>query len=645
VSGICGIVNFNGEQVVPELLQRMAEATAFNHRDGIRYWVDSHIGMAYLSSQTTLESVGEKQPLVKYQGDLVLVADVRIDNRPELVRILTEKGCIKTHQPTDADLVLAAYQAWKDQSPCHLLGDFAFVIWDNYQKTIFAARDQKGWRSLHYYYDHRKFLWATEAVQILAHPGISFHLNEYTIAQDLARPGIGGQKESYFESIMKLGSAEKMVVNVDNLQTKKYWEIDTHKEIHYKTEEEYVEHFFNIFRDAVSSRLRCNGPIILFQSGGLDSTAIAATAAQIVNDSSDIDFHTVTFTSKKFPLTEEIDRSRAVSQMWNITHHEICVDHFSLFYTPPFSRLHPDEPYDTPWHSFYAGALKNLDFAPHVWLTGMEGDIVVGVGSPFYYFDLLRAGRIGQFVRVFMRDCTELGVSPWWLIRRYLIRPYILDAFRQVLWPVYHDVLGKNQSQQPWISSSLVKRTNLRQWIQDQEFPGLHFLNLDRRTRISRDSNKDWRYRLHQDPRSVRQRVWYQNMAKFFGAEFRDPWSDIRLTDFSLSVPQDILSPGTNRKLLIRKTFSNKLPGSVLNHLGLKTGPEAWVREKIREFETRDKISQLFSSSQAARLGYIVPHELINAYENVRQDSYKFSLPMWIAYCLENWLNMYYNFL
>ena len=110
--------------------------------------------------------------------DLAIVADARVDNREELIRILISKGYIQEKNPTDADLILAAYDCWKESCPEYIIGDFAFAIWDQSFRRLFAARDRKGWRTLHYRFQHSCFQWATEASQILEDPAFPIQINE-----------------------------------------------------------------------------------------------------------------------------------------------------------------------------------------------------------------------------------------------------------------------------------------------------------------------------------------------------------------------------------------------------------------------------------------------------------------------------------
>ena len=170
MSGICGIVNFDGALVDEALLKRMAEAAVHRGPDGIRYLMEGGIGFAYLALNVTPESLREEQPLRSRDGQVVMAADARVDNRRELIRTLRSEGCLSAEEPTDADIIMAAYECWGEGCAERIIGDFAFAVWDVRRRRLMAARDRSGCRAFYYRRDGNRFLWATEAAQLLADP-------------------------------------------------------------------------------------------------------------------------------------------------------------------------------------------------------------------------------------------------------------------------------------------------------------------------------------------------------------------------------------------------------------------------------------------------------------------------------------------
>ena len=143
MSGIGGIYQVDSRAVNREDLECLAEALAHRGPDGSGLWHQGPVGLVQRLLWTTPESCQEKLPLVSRTEDLVLTADARLDNRQELIGVLG-----LDHRPsgeiTDSELILAAYERWGEECPQHLVGDFAWVLWDGRHQTLFAAWDHFG---------------------------------------------------------------------------------------------------------------------------------------------------------------------------------------------------------------------------------------------------------------------------------------------------------------------------------------------------------------------------------------------------------------------------------------------------------------------------------------------------------------------
>src|SRR5215207_728845 len=137
MSGLGGLLYLDGRPAEPSELQALGEALQPRGPDRAGLWRSGAVGLVHRLLQVTPESQSEQQPLVSSNGRLVITADVRLDNRAELCAAL---GLIEAGQP-DPVLILAAYQRWGEDCAGRLLGDFAFAIWDEAERTLFCARD------------------------------------------------------------------------------------------------------------------------------------------------------------------------------------------------------------------------------------------------------------------------------------------------------------------------------------------------------------------------------------------------------------------------------------------------------------------------------------------------------------------------
>ena len=81
-------------------------------------------------------------PLI--EGDrFLLVADIRLDNRDELIRDLGA-GAAQFDHETDSSVLLHAWIRWKERCLDRIVGDFAFAVWDEVERTLTLARDHTG---------------------------------------------------------------------------------------------------------------------------------------------------------------------------------------------------------------------------------------------------------------------------------------------------------------------------------------------------------------------------------------------------------------------------------------------------------------------------------------------------------------------
>ena len=127
MSGIAGIIRFDGTPVAPGLVEKMTAALAYRGPDGIHHWARGSVALGQCMLRTTPESLEETQPLANEDASLVLVMDGRVDNWEELRRELLARGA-RLRSRADAELVLRAYETWGRECLAHIDGDIALVI-------------------------------------------------------------------------------------------------------------------------------------------------------------------------------------------------------------------------------------------------------------------------------------------------------------------------------------------------------------------------------------------------------------------------------------------------------------------------------------------------------------------------------------
>lgn len=278
MSGIYGIINLKGSAVEKSQMDKMEELLSHRGRDGKGQWIDDSVGLGHLKLEITPESEYEKMPLEYKQW--VITADARIDNRDELHIPLSIPDEEQPLTP-DTTYIVKAYEKWGKDCVKHLIGDFAFVILDKVEKTLFCARDHIGVKPFFYLKTDDKFIFASELKPIVELKEIIIELNEHKLGDFmLVMQDIYSPEETLFIGIKRLLPSTFGILNKGSLNLNCYWQLNHSKEIKFKNAEDYLIKYQDLVKNAVECRMRTKFPIGVTLSGGLDSSSIACIAAR-----------------------------------------------------------------------------------------------------------------------------------------------------------------------------------------------------------------------------------------------------------------------------------------------------------------------------------------------------------------------------
>lgn len=276
MSGIAGLIRFDGGTPAPELAQRMTAAMASRGPDGAGHWSAGAAALGHNMLRTTPESLEETQPLANEDASVVLVLDGRIDNREELQRDLRGGGAVLRDR-SDAELALRAYEAWGEECCARIIGEFAFVVWDARRRRLFAGRDPAGTRHFYYHVGRDWAAFASEIRGLLALGMIEPRLNESRVLEFVVSEfDRDDQEATFYEGIVRLPAGHAMRIDERGARGWRYWDPANLPELHFASREECAEALLEQLRIAVACRLRSNGPVGAMLSGGLDSSSIVA---------------------------------------------------------------------------------------------------------------------------------------------------------------------------------------------------------------------------------------------------------------------------------------------------------------------------------------------------------------------------------
>lgn len=245
--------------------------------DGEQVVSNGPVTLAQLFLRTG-SSPAEAQGALTLDGEVFLCADARIDARRELVAKLRAAGRDAQLDTPHAELILHAYHVYGEQLVVHLLGDFAFALWDARARKLVCARDHFGIRPFYYAQPEGGFAFASQPDALLQVEGVSDALDPAAIADFLMFGVCLEPAATVYTAIRCLPPASIRVVDATGARERSYWRLPDETWGGRGSEHEYVEQFSALFGQAVADRMP-QGPLALQLSGGMDSTSIAAVAA------------------------------------------------------------------------------------------------------------------------------------------------------------------------------------------------------------------------------------------------------------------------------------------------------------------------------------------------------------------------------
>lgn len=293
--GIAGIIdkltqkNTEQKTVLQQRVKKMTDALAHRGPDGEGCWINNsgnvcigHRRLAVIDLSANAAQPMHFDPAMPFETAsprYTITYNGEIYNYVEIKEELYKNGYrFKSH--SDTEVILAAYDFWKESCLQQFDGMFAFAIWDAEEQVLFAARDRFGEKPFYLYCDNMQFVFSSEMKAMWA-IGIEKKVDEKMLLNYLALgylQNANDKEQTFFENIYSLppGHFLHFKTNVFDYSVHPWWEIDKQKTISI-TAEKAIDRFTELFTTSVKRRLRSDVPVGTSLSGGLDSSAVAAT--------------------------------------------------------------------------------------------------------------------------------------------------------------------------------------------------------------------------------------------------------------------------------------------------------------------------------------------------------------------------------
>ncbi len=593
MSVIAGLIRFSQ---APVYAQELETAAARLHAPRVgepTYWVEDSAGLLLRQRIATPEDMFERQPWIGGGGKLVLVYDGRIDNREELAAAL----CIALNDGVvpDGRLLLLALERWGEAALPRLIGDFALALWDKQNHRLLLARDQMGGRSLFYHQGAGFVAFATTYPALLGLPGVPKTVDERVIA-DLLISNNHHPEQTFYAGIHRVPSASFAVFDGKGSRINRYWTPEPKRQLRLSSDEEYAEAMREQLDRAVSCRLRAKGQVASMMTGGLDSSAVAATAARLLAPN-----RLVTVTSVP-PEGMELPALRGWYNDERPFASAIAALHPNMDMRL-VSTLEPHWIETDPAHYFAAGGMPIRNASNLGWLVpGLEmiaaEDITVLLngegGNGAWSWNGLRVlnklFRQGRWISL-ARELHLTGRHrPYGMNWKSLLRSEVLQHLKPTV------IKHRGHSSEEWAGYSAINPEFAR------EIDLVDRCHQDGNNLLRRNPADGLDQRVYMLGRIGRRGEAEAVQRALTGVEARAPLLDIRLLEFCLSIPQEqFLKDGIPRRLT-RSALADRLPPLVLeNRLLGKQNPEIMQRMGRGRANLIDELEELKQIPLAAR--------------------------------------------
>ena len=623
MSGLFGTYRRDKQPADLNLWERLGKISSHRGPDGTSIQSSGPVLLGHHALHTTTESLQEKLPYFNKVSGLAITADARIDNRDELLNALditSPNNCLVS----DSTIILLAYEKWRAGSFCRLIGDFSFVIWDSIENKVVCVRDSLGVKPFYYLLSDKQFSFSSEIKPLVKHPEASRSLNEGMIGEYLAA-NIVSKTETLYSNILKLAPGHAITISPRSTNIRQYWEENFEHTLRYAKEDDYVEHFQEIFAKAIKSRTRSHLPVSFELSGGLDSSSIVCMAHAIASSED----------KRNFPICSLIYPGMACDETKHIKsvekHIGVPINYLDARFLqqPNFSIVKPDTctiP-DPPNLANSEILLKRVQQNnSKVLLTGIGGDEWFS-GSDYSYLDHFLENDYAAILKDFKRNSQitrrktirNLGANFIWPSLPFSIKTAIITNRRK------HSLFP------PWISAEFVEKTNLRERLL-KGFGEPYVTNL---------SNTNLYHLFHSGYES---NVLEKNdlQKAHYKIEGRHPFLDRRIVEFALSLPNSIHQQGGIKKYLLRLSGKKYLPTNIRNR-----SDKAEFSELYNQTFNTKSFLKVINNSQLYTNGWINKQILLETFQhNLRCFKEKPAGPcprtqhIWFAFAISVWYGM-----
>lgn len=578
--GITGFWNLDGRPVDREELIRFTNQLAHRGPDGWDVHVDESAALGFGHRRLAIIDLNTgDQPMPYADGRYWIVFNGEIYNFVELKKELESMGC-RFKTDSDTEVVLAAYDKWGEDCQFKLNGMWGMAIWDSRERRLFLSRDRFGVKPIIYFFDGKRFAFASEMKAFLALDGFQAEYSPGMLAASLVNPAlVEGTEDCLLQGLRHVLGGHCLTLDANGrLNIRRWWNtLDHLPQIPGRYEDQAVQ-YRELFLDACRIRMRSDVPVGTALSGGLDSSSVLSSMSHI-RRSGDATMRMAHEWQKAFIGTwpgkiiderhyaDEVINHTGVTPMYCEMNADMYLDHFDdiLYHFEEVSEIHLG-----PW---YVHKIQRQNGVV-VTIDGHGGDEALG-GYTWHVFAAMRDARknpLRWLELAYTRDrmsLTHSAASYVRAIKNLGRKPTVGTEFFAWL---------KIQPQK--IVSPIMEADASRLKDSDELFKTLyadfHFQHL---------------------PSVLRN---FDRLSMAHGVEVRSPMMDWRLVTLAFALPSDRKIGAGYTKRILRDAMQGILPESIRKRtkkLGFPNLDEGWDSPRGHQFIRDEVASQNFQSS------------------------------------------------
>ena len=632
--GIAGLIAHRSASLDPSWIAGMMSALAPRGPDGQGCWSAPGVALGHRRLAVIDLSDAAAQPLGNEDGSVQVVFNGEIYNFQELRADLAGRGHIFRSRG-DTEVLVHGYEEWGDDVLKRIDGMFAFVLWDARRRRLLAARDRMGKKPLYFASIARPgappvFALASELKALLTLPGFDRAIDTEALCRYLVHEYVP-PPQSIFLGARKLAAGERLRLEVreDGViepRIDRYWDLSFAPEPGRLGDDEAAARLVELLREAVRRRLVADVPVGIFLSGGIDSSSVAALAAEVAGPSN-VHTFSIGFSEGSF---DESDHARRVAGLLGTHHREERLDARALLDILPAVGDFLDEPFAdasiVPTYLLSRFTRRHVTVA----LGGDGGDELFAGYQTFLaeawgrlFFDHAPAG---------LRSAAAV-VARWLPARSsYFSLDFKVNQFLQG-----GDAPGPKRHQR-WLASFLPEQLpSLLAPGLARALTGDPLAAVEERARrgpafAAWDRLLDFYARFYL-PDDVNTKV--DRASGAVGLEVRAPFLDTALVDFACRLPPRMRMRWRSPKYILKHAMRGRLPDAILHRRkqGFAVPVAGWMREALapalREELAPDKLRREGLFDPAFVAGLLDDHLL------GRRDRRK---ALWTLYVFERWL-------